>query len=55
MEKRVYFAIVTAIVCLAIGFWVQAEMDSNAAPPKFELSSSLANPYLQIRILDAVY
>jgi hypothetical protein len=56
MEKRVYFAIATAIVGLAVGLWVKASvMESNVAQPKFELSSSLANPYLPVRTLDAVY
>jgi hypothetical protein len=56
MEKRVYFAIAIAIVGLAVGFWVKASvMESNAAQPKFELSSSLASPYLPVRTLDAVY
>jgi hypothetical protein len=56
MEKRVYFAIATGIVGLAMGIWVKASvMESKDAQPKFELSSSLANPYLVIRTLDAVY
>jgi hypothetical protein len=55
MEKRVYFAIATAIVVLTVGFWVKVRMGSNAAQPQFELSSSLALPYLPVRVLDSVY
>jgi hypothetical protein len=50
MQKRIYFAIATAIVGLAVGFWVKASvMDADVDQPQFELSSSLANPYLPVR------
>ena len=56
MEKRVFFAITIAIVGLAIGLWVKASvMESDDGQPKFDLSSSLANPYLPVRTLDPNY
>ena len=56
MRKHISFAIVATIVGLAVGFWVKVSvMDADVAQPKFELSSSLANPYLQVRTLDSVY
>jgi hypothetical protein len=59
MQKRIYFAIATAIVGLAVGFWVNASVveskGDDVAQPKFELSSPIVTPYLPVQTLEPVY
>jgi hypothetical protein len=58
MQKRGYFAIATAIMGLAVGFWVKAsvvESKGDVAQPKFDLSSPIVKPYLPVQVLEPVY
>jgi hypothetical protein len=59
MQKRIYFAIATAIVGLAVGLWAKASVvesnDEDVAQPKFELSSPNVKPYLPVQTLEPVY
>ena len=57
MQKRIYFAIATAIVGLAVGLWAKTSVvnDEDVAQPKFELSSPIVKPYLPVQTLAPVY
>jgi hypothetical protein len=59
MQKRIYFAIATAIMGLALGFWIKPSVvqskGDDVAQPKFELSSPNVKPYLPVQTLEPVY
>jgi hypothetical protein len=58
MRKHISFAIAATIMGLAMVFWVKAsvvETNADVVRPKLDLSSSMSNPYLPVKVLGPVY